>query len=768
MNAHLILARPHRRAHIAAYGLLAALLAGCGGSSQARASLSAPVASFTFAPVAPAAGQAVSFTDTSTGSPTAWAWTFGDGTTSTARHPSHTFAASGTFQVTLTASNGAGAGAPVQAQVVVAGGGGGPTACSTDPDCTAVGACPADAAKGCACAPTPSGKTCVPQCSIDADCPKPPNQVLVCTAGLCQPSGGTGGGGGGGGAAMDITDTISDEAQLATIAFDGLAFVTGSFCAQTFYPPGKVADFFGFQYLRDNDPSGLGHNTSFTTLSADPVLAVLTDAQVATFVTLAGQEHALAEEYGLARFPLAQAFRRLLDGETPTGHPDLSADAVKAYSGYLFTIDGRMSLLRARAYASVLGSMTSAQLAVLAAMKGKGAADWAQPSSPPAALSTYGQYSVELRTYAGEMFAWYAGSLAADTYFCPERQGTYFGSFFMKDVKAMHNPNYTIDSNMTANMGTAFLDALGTTQRAAVTGLVDSQKADLLALVGKRELISGALRNLFSTGRTVDEAAVLELARQYGELDGEISWRYATRFSTVGRSLTADQVATLTALRKQATAEADGSADYDLACGSGYLYSAPLAAPPTIIDTDFMFGVCGSVGASCVSDWDCCSIACGAGTCAAPFTLTSSAFVDGGRLPQTYTCDGTSVSPPLAWSGPPVGTVEYALVLTTEALDGTKYNWVLFGIPGAVTSLAEATSGVGTAGQSTDGPELRYYAPCSSGPGDKVYAFTLYALSGSPSFAAGTAVTGPVLTSAIAPLVLGTRQMSVTYARVGP
>jgi len=27
--------------------------------------------------------------------------------------------------------------------------------------------------------------------------------------------------------------------------------VTGSFCAQTFYPPGKVADFFGFQYLRD-------------------------------------------------------------------------------------------------------------------------------------------------------------------------------------------------------------------------------------------------------------------------------------------------------------------------------------------------------------------------------------------------------------------------------------------------------------------------------------------------------------------------------------
>jgi hypothetical protein len=93
---------------------------------------------------------------------------------------------------------------------------------------------------------------------------------------------------------------------------------------------------------------------------------------------------------------------------------------------------------------------------------------------------------------------------------------------------------------------------------------------------------------------------------------------------------------------------------------------------------------------------------------------------------------------------------------------------VLYGIPAGVTSLAEATT-VGTAGLSTDGPELRYYAPCSSGPGDKVYTFTIYALSGSPTFpVAPGAVDGPTLTSAIAPLVLGTRQLSVISARVGP
>jgi hypothetical protein len=33
----------------------------------------------------------------------------------------------------------------------------------------------------------------------------------------------------------------------------------------------------------------------------------------------------------------------------------------------------------------------------------------------------------------------------AETFFCPERQGTYFGSFFLKDGPVMGNPDYTID-----------------------------------------------------------------------------------------------------------------------------------------------------------------------------------------------------------------------------------------------------------------------------------------------------------------------------------
>ena len=35
-----------------------------------------------------------------------------------------------------------------------------------------------------------------------------------------------------------IDQAISDRAQLHTIAFDGLAFLTGDFCSDTFLPPG--------------------------------------------------------------------------------------------------------------------------------------------------------------------------------------------------------------------------------------------------------------------------------------------------------------------------------------------------------------------------------------------------------------------------------------------------------------------------------------------------------------------------------------------------
>jgi phosphatidylethanolamine-binding protein (PEBP) family uncharacterized protein len=153
----------------------------------------------------------------------------------------------------------------------------------------------------------------------------------------------------------------------------------------------------------------------------------------------------------------------------------------------------------------------------------------------------------------------------------------------------------------------------------------------------------------------------------------------------------------------------------------------------------------------------------------APFTLTSPAFVDGGTLPAVYTCDGAGTLPPLAWADAPAGTAEFAVLMTTMARDGQKWNWVLFSIPAETSAIPEGDASVGVAGLTSDGPNLAYAPPCSQGPGEKRYTFTVYALSASPALpGSAREVTGPVLTEAIAPLTLATSAMTVGYTRPTP
>ncbi len=63
------------------------------------------VADFIGTPITGTAPLTVQFSDKSTGSPTMWSWNFGDGGTDMVANPSHTYAAAGTYTVTLTASS---------------------------------------------------------------------------------------------------------------------------------------------------------------------------------------------------------------------------------------------------------------------------------------------------------------------------------------------------------------------------------------------------------------------------------------------------------------------------------------------------------------------------------------------------------------------------------------------------------------------------------------------------------------------------------------
>jgi hypothetical protein len=186
---------------------------------------------------------------------------------------------------------------------------------------------------------------------------------------------------------------------------------------------------------------------------------------------------------------------------------------------------------------------------------------------------------VAVMTYASEMFAWYGGSIEADTYFCPERHGMYFGGFGMKTAPAMGKQDYSISTALTGDCGEAFLAALTDMQQKLVTELVDLQRDDLKEIVTTRRAIAAELRR-FQQGETADREKVLSLSRRYGELDGELSYFYATAFAKVGQTLTATQKQALATMRTTNPADPKGP----------FLYSTPINMP-NVGNTDFLFGV---------------------------------------------------------------------------------------------------------------------------------------------------------------------------------
>jgi hypothetical protein len=376
------------------------------------------------------------------------------------------------------------------------------------------------------------------------------------------------------------TQTVSDEAQRNTIAFDALGFMTGNFGSQTFLPPGKVADYSGFQYFRDNDQTNLGHNTSFVTIIAYNILNILTTTQINMFVEAANNQIGLINEYAYKRFPLCMAFRRLINGEFPSGTTGLNKEVVLSYSADLYKIDGEISYNRAELFGNVIESLSSAQVARLKELRNlEGVGNW--PSNLADKLQSRGldkDVNVAVMTFASEMYSWWAGSVTADVYFCPERQGTYFGSFYLKDWPAMGNPNYTIDEQLTANAGQNFLNILTQDQSVIITGLVSTQKNSLLALVNTREDVSNELRK-FLSGNTASSTTVHLLSEQYGRYDGEIIYVYATAFSQVYKSMNAAQ--------KNQLLNLANDLGYINPTGA-FLYSTPISIP-AFENSDFLF-----------------------------------------------------------------------------------------------------------------------------------------------------------------------------------
>jgi PGF-pre-PGF domain-containing protein len=80
----------------------------------------APVSGFSADVTSGAVPLMVNFTDLSTNAPTSWEWDFGDGNTSTDQNPTHTYAAVGTYNVSLNATNEGGSNTATQTDYITA------------------------------------------------------------------------------------------------------------------------------------------------------------------------------------------------------------------------------------------------------------------------------------------------------------------------------------------------------------------------------------------------------------------------------------------------------------------------------------------------------------------------------------------------------------------------------------------------------------------------------------------------------------------------
>jgi hypothetical protein len=153
-----------------------------------------------------------------------------------------------------------------------------------------------------------------------------------------------------------------------------------------------------------------------------------------------------------------------------------------------------------------------------------------------------------------------------------------------------------------------------------------------------------------------------------------------------------------------------------------------------------------------------------AGTGATSFTITSPAFAPGSPIPIVHTCDGSNVSPPLAWGSMPAGTVELALTVVDP--DANNFvHWVMAGIDPSVQAIAEGTVPDGVV-QATNGANtVGWTGPCPPKGAPHHYVFTLYALNAPSGLAQGVAGRDAITT--ITQLKTAATTLVGTYQRAG-
>ena len=116
-------------------------------------------------------------------------------------------------------------------------------------------------------------------------------------------------------------------------------------------------------------------------------------------------------------------------------------------------------------------------------------------------------------------------------------------------------------------------------------------------------------------------------------------------------------------------------------------------------------------------------------------SISSTAFADHAEIPRRYTCQGSNVSPPLAWGGVPANARSLVLIVDDPdapdpaAPQRTWVHWLLYNLPVSSDGLPEAVRSLpaATLEGSNDWQRTGYGGPCPP-IGRHRYFHKLYAL----------------------------------------
>lgn len=149
----------------------------------------------------------------------------------------------------------------------------------------------------------------------------------------------------------------------------------------------------------------------------------------------------------------------------------------------------------------------------------------------------------------------------------------------------------------------------------------------------------------------------------------------------------------------------------------------------------------------------------------AALRVESPDFMAGQRIPERCASrpEGRNEAPALRWSGAPVRTAEFALIVDDPDAPRTTpwVHWLAWGIPASATSLPHGNAvveGRNDFGQTGWGGPLP-----PEGDGDHRYRFRVYALDAPITLASGT--TKPHLLDAMKGHVLAEGELVGTYSR---